>query len=90
MLAASRQLYSSALVIAILAKTFRVELGVRMLTLCDLTNLFPICSLLEDGSRRFLLADLLDGGYLLVDLIRSGLSLIFLLRFFSASLYGSQ
>lgn len=76
--------------IAIFAKTFRVELGVRMLTLGDLTNLFPICSLLEDGSRRFLLADLLDRGYLLVDLIRSGLSLIFLLRFFGASLYGSQ
>ena len=90
MLAASRQLYSSALVIAIFAKTFRVELGVRMLTLSDLTYLFPICSLLEDGSRRFLLADLLDRGYLLVDLIRSGLSLIFLLRFFGASLYGSQ
>ena len=89
MLAASRQLYPPALVIAILAKTFRVELGVRMLTLSDLTYLFPICSLLEDGSRRFLLADLLDGGYLLVDLIRSGLSLIFLLRFFDASLYGS-
>ena len=90
MLAASRQLYPPALVIAIFAKTFRVELGVRMLTLSDLTYLFPICSLLEDGSRRFLLADLLDGGYLLVDLIRSGLSLLFLLRFFGASLYGSQ
>ena len=44
-LAASGQFHAASFVIAIFAKSFRVKLGISMLTLCYLANLFAIGAL---------------------------------------------
>ena len=47
-LTAGRQFHSSPLVVAIFAKSFRVELCIRVFALSYLTNLFPIGTLFDN------------------------------------------